>query len=361
MKWTWGAVAALSGGFLIAGCGSNTGAGDNGATSMTSPGEGGATAGGGQELTGAGATFPYPLYSKWFDAYNQAKGVKINYQSIGSGGGIQQLKNKTVDFGASDAPLDDKALKEMPGDVVHIPTVAGSVVVAYNLPGLKSGLKLTGENVAGIYLGKIKKWDDPAIAANNAGMKLPATPIAVVHRSDGSGTSNIFTGYLSAVSPEWKQKVGAGKSVDWPVGLGGKGNEGVTGVLQKTPGAVGYVELAYAEQNKLNYASLKNKSGNFVAPSVDATTAAIAGAIPELQKDIRAPLINAAGAEAYPIAGLTYILAYKKMDDAAKSQTLVDFLKWAMTDGQGMAKDLYYAPLPPEVTAINEKTIDSLS
>ncbi len=346
--WKWGAIGALGMSIVVAGCGSNEG------TQTTDQ------TGGGAELIGAGATFPYPLYSKWFDAYKSAKNVAINYQSIGSGGGIQQLKAKTVDFGASDAPLKDKDLKEMPSEVVHIPTVAGSITIVYNLPGVPKGLKLSGADVADIYLGKIKKWNDPMLMKENAGMKLPDKAIAIAHRSDGSGTTNIFTNYLKAVSPEWDKKVGAGKSVDWPVGLGGKGNDGVAAVVQQTPGGLGYVELAYAIENKMSFAALKNKDGEYVEPSVESTTAAIAGALPDIQKDVRAPLIDIAGKGAYPIAGMTYILAYTKMDDPAKAKTFTDFLKWAMKDGQGMAKDLYYAPLPPEVVAINEQTIASI-
>lgn len=357
------ATAALIAG--LAGCGGeqpqNAGegqtAGTTGATSTT-----GATApqtGAKGTLTGAGATFPYPIYSKWFDAYNNKTGIAINYQSIGSGGGIQQLKAGTVDFGASDAPLKPDDEKSMPGAVVHVPTVGGAVAVAYNLPGVTK-LQLDGTTLADIYLGKITKWNDPAIAKLNAGAKLPDTAIAVAHRSDGSGTTSIFTNYLKAVSADWSSKVGAGKSVSWPVGLGGKGNEGVAGIVTKSPGAVGYIELAYAMQAKIAMASLKNKDGKFVDPSVDSTTAAIAGAIPALQKDIKTPTVNEPGATAYPIAGLTYILAYKQQKDKAKGKLLTDFLQWAMKDGQGMAKDLQYAPLPPEVIKINAATIASI-
>lgn len=313
----------------------------------------------GVELTGAGATFPYPIYAKWFDAYKTAKGTAVNYQSIGSGAGIKQLKNKTVDFGASDAPLKDKDLEEMPSEVVHIPTVAGAVVLAYNLPDVK-GLKLDGPTVADIFLGKIKKWNDTKIAALNAGLKLPDTAISVAHRSDGSGTTFLFTTYLEMVSPEWKSKVGSGKSVNWTVGLGGKGNDGVTGVVKQAPGGIGYVELAYALDNGLSYASVKNKAGKFIEPSSESTTAAAKGALEAVKKDVRAPIMNAAGAEAYPIAGFTYILAYKKMEDADKAKALKDLLHWAMKDGEKMASELHYAPLPDELVAINEKTIDSI-
>lgn len=340
-----GATSALLflGGGLIAGCagGENPNAGGGGAS----------------KLTGAGATFPYPIYAQWFDAYKQNKNVEINYQSVGSGAGIKQLKAGTVDFGASDAPLDDDDLKEMPSEVVHIPTVAGAVVLAYNLDGVPSGLKMSGETLAEIYLGKITKWNDPKIVAANAGTTLPNQNITVARRSDGSGTSFVFTSYLADISSEWKDKVGAGKSVDWPVGLGGKGNSGVAGVIKQTPGGLGYVELAYAEQNKLPVVTLQNKAGKFVAPTVDSITAAAEGAIPELEKDVRAPIMNAAGDEAYPIAAFTYILAYKKNKDAGKAQTLTTFLNWALTDGQEMAQKLYYAPLPAKLVEINKKTI----
>jgi len=319
-----------------------------------------ADATGSASLTGAGATFPYPLYSKWFDAYNQARQVQINYQSIGSGGGIQQLKNGTVDFGASDAPLQPSDEKAMPGAVVHIPTVAGAVALAYNVPGAPKGLKLTGEVIANIYLGNIKKWSDPKIAGLNPGSHLPDTAVVVAHRSDGSGTTSIFTNYLKAVNPEWATRVGAGKSVSWPTGVGGKGNEGVAGVVKQSPGGIGYVELAYAIQNNFSYASVRNKEGAFVEPSVASTTAAVEGALPALKKDIKSPIVNAGGSKSYPISGLTYILAYKKAKDAAKSKTLVAFLDWAIADGQKMAEPLYYAPLPAEVVNLDKTAIATI-
>ena len=346
-------AALLSGAamFAVAGCGGQS-ATDNAAPSTAAPSTSSAAA---TKLTGAGATFPYPIYSKWFDAYNQAKSVQINYQSVGSGAGIKQLKNQTVDFGASDAPMKDEDLKEMPSETVHIPTVAGAVVLAYNLPGVPTGLKMDGAAIANIYLGKIKKWNDPALMALNASAKLPDTTIAVAHRSDGSGTSYIFTNYLAAVSPEWKTKVGAGKSVDWPTGIGGKGNDGVAGVVKQAPGGLGYVELAYAKQNKLPYATVKNAGGEFVVPSVESVTAAAEGAAELLAKDVRSPIANSSGKGAYPISGFTYILAYTKQKDTAKSAALKEFLKWAMTDGQKMAGALDYAPLPAAVAAMNEK------
>src|SRR4051812_41398729 len=292
-----------------------------------------------QDLTGAGATFPYPLYSKWFDAYAQKTGVKINYQSIGSGGGIRQLSEQTVDFGATDAPMSDAELaKAKGGPVLHIPTVLGAVVIIYNVPGLAQPLKLTGEAIAAIYQGQITRWNDARIATLNPGITLPATDILVVHRSDGSGTSYVFTDYLAKVSPAWATKPGKGKEVQWPVGLGAKGNEGVAGQVKQTPGAIGYAELAYATQNKLATATLKNASGEFVAPSIASVTAAAAAAAGSLPAttDYRVSIVNAKGAGAYPISSFTWILAYSKQADGAKGKKLTDFLRWALTDGQGM-------------------------
>jgi phosphate transport system substrate-binding protein len=311
-------------------------------------------------LTGAGATFPYPLYSKWFDEYAKTvREVQINYQSIGSGGGIQQLKAGTVDFGASDAPLSDEETKAMPGPVVHIPTVAGAVVIAYKLPGV-SALRLGPEVLADIFLGNITRWNDKAIASINSGVRIPDLPIAVAHRSDGSGTTYIFTYYLAAVSKAWAERVGAGKSVDWPVGIGGKGNEGVTGIVKQTPGAIGYVELAYAMQNKLPCARIRNATGNFVAPSVASTTAAAAGAAEKMRQDIRVSIVNSAAPEAYPIAGFTYLLVYRDQKDRAKGEALTRFLTWAIHDGQRYAEPLLYAPLPPAVVRLNEATMKGL-
>jgi phosphate transport system substrate-binding protein len=315
-----------------------------------------------QQLTGAGATFPFPLYSKWFDAYHQANpGVTINYQSIGSGGGIQQLKAGTVDFGASDPPLSDEERASMPAPVVHIPTVAGAVVLCYELPGVRTGLKLSGDVIADIFLGKITRWNDRRITALNRDVKLPDKVIAVAHRSDGSGTSYIFTHYLAAVSPEWKQRVGAGKSVQWPVGIGGKGNEGVAAVVKQTPGGFGYVELAYAIQNRLPYAQVKNRAGNFVLPTVASTTAAAAGAVAQMKKEIRTPILNSPNPRAYPIAGFTYLLLYKDMKDPARAKALARFLQWAMRDGQRMAAPLFYAPLPRPLLTVNLATVATLT
>lgn len=311
-------------------------------------------------LTGAGATFPYPLYSKWFDVYHKERGVAISYQSIGSGGGIQQLKAGTVDFGASDAPLSDQEMKEMPAPVVHVPMIAGAVVIAYNLPGVPKGLKLSGDVVADIFLGAIKRWNDPRIVSPNPRVTLPNLPIAVAHRSDGSGTSYIFTSYLSAVSPSWAKRVGAGKAVSWPVGIGGKGNDGVAGVVKQTPGAIGYVELAYATQNKLPYAYIRNRAGQFVEPTIATTTAAAAGSVKAMQKDVRVSIVNAPGNDAYPIAGFTYILFYQRQSNADKGRALASFLRWAVRDGQKYAAPLLYAPLPREVVALDEAKINSM-
>ncbi len=311
-------------------------------------------------INGAGATFPYPLYSKWFDQYQKKAGVQISYQSIGSGGGIRALKAGTVDFGASDAPLSNEETKDMPGPVVHVPTVAGAVVISYNLPGIDKGLRLTPEVIADIFLGKLTRWDDRRISSINPGRKLPNQPIAVAHRSDGSGTTYIFTNYLAAVSRTWSQRVGAGKSVNWPVGVGAPGNPGVAGVIKQSPGGIGYIELAYAVQNKLPYAQVRNRAGKFVTPSVASTTAAAAGAVKAMQRDVRVSVVNAAGADTYPIAGFTYLLVYQRNRSADQGKTIAAFLRWAMTDGQKEAAKLLYAPLPKAVVTLNEAAINKI-
>lgn len=359
--WNWSAAGfALT--FALAGCGNNAATNTTASTDTAMSSEGGAPAGGTSniKLNAAGATFPYPIYSKWFDTYKAKTGVEINYQSVGSGAGIKQLTANTVDFAGSDAPLKDKEKAAMKGPVVQIPSVGGAVVVAYNIPGAPNGMKLSGQDIANIFLGKVTKWNDPMLAKENPGTKLPNLPINVVHRSDGSGTTNIFTTYLSQVSPEWKTKIGAGKSVDWPKGVGGKGNDGVTSSVKASPGGVGYVELAYALQNKLNVAAIKNKVGNYVTPSVETTTNAIEGALPIVQKDITAPISNADGEQAYPIAALTYILIPEKAKDAETRTAIVDFMNWAMTDGQPEAAKLDYAPLPDALIEANKKTIGEL-
>jgi phosphate transport system substrate-binding protein len=308
-------------------------------------------------INGAGATFPYPLYSKWFSEYNKLHpDLKFNYQSIGSGGGVKQITEKTVDFGASDAPLTDAELQKAPG-VLHIPTVLGAVAVVYS--GGPEGIKLTSESLAEIFLGKLTRWNDPKIAAANPGVKLPDQAITVVHRSDGSGTTAVFTDFLAKVSPDWKSTVGAGKSVKWPVGLGGKGNEGVTGSVKSTPGSIGYVELAYARQNKLAMASIKNADGQFVAPSIESTSAAASTV--EMPADYRVSITNAKGKAAYPIAAFTYILVYKDQTDAQKGKAVADFLWWAIHDGQKAAPALDYAPLPAPVVTKIEKTLKTLT
>jgi len=314
------------------------------------------------KINGAGATFPYPIYSKWFSEYNKLKpDVQINYQAIGSGGGIQQVKAKTVDFGASDAPLTGDEEKAMPGPVVQIPTVAGAVAVTYNLEGVDKGLKLTPAALADIFMGKIKTWNDSKITSANPGLKLPAAPIAVVTRSDGSGTTFIFTDYLAKINGDFYWKVGRGKSVNWPSGIGAKGNEGVTGQVKQTPGSIGYVEFAYAVKNKLSYAAIQNKAGKFIEPSPTSTTAALTALNKELQKDVRVSVTDAPGEGSYPISGLTYLILYKAQEDATKGRTLTEFLKWAMSDGQKFAETLFYSPLPAELVRLNESKIASIA
>lgn len=310
-------------------------------------------------INGAGATFPYPIYSKWFNEYAKVDpSVRFNYQSIGSGGGQKQILAETVDFGASDGPMSDENLAKAPRTLWHIPTVAGADVISYNLPG-NPKLRLDGPTIANIFLGKITKWNDPAISATNSGVSLPDQDIVVVHRSDGSGTTYIFTDYLSNVSSEWKEKVGKGTSVSWPVGLGGKGNEGVSGQIRQVPGALGYIELAYAKQNQLPYADMKNAAGNYITPSIETVTAALATAtIPE---DFRFSMVNPPGEKAYPIAGTTWLLVYQQQKDAAKGRKLVEFLKWAYTEGEKMATTLDYAPLPDNVQARVLKRIAQIS
>jgi phosphate transport system substrate-binding protein len=313
-------------------------------------------------LQGAGATFPAPLYQKWLSEYgNLHPNVKMDYQSIGSGGGIKQIKEQTVDFGASDAPMSDEDLKSAPGEIVHIPTVLGAVVITYNLQGMNQPLRFSSDVIADIFLGKIKKWNDAKIAADNPGVTLPANDITVVHRSDGSGTSAVFTDYLAKVSAEWKEKVGAGVSPSWPTGIGGKGNEGVTGQVKNTPNTIGYVELAYAAKNKLPVAYIKNAAGSFIEPSIDAVTAAAAGSAANMPDDLRISITNAPGAQAYPISSYTYILVYKNQKDAAKGKAIVDFLWWGIHDGENFAKDLLYAPLPPDIVKKAETKINSVT
>ncbi len=309
------------------------------------------------QINGAGATFPYPIYSKWFDEYGKAHpDVRINYQSIGSGGGIRQLTAKTVTFGASDGPMTDEQLKAAPGPVLHLPTVLGGVVPVYNVEGAPD-LKFSGPLLADIFMGKVTKWNDPEVAKENPGVVLPATAITVAHRSDGSGTSYIFCDYLSKVSPEFKDKVGVSTSVNWPVGVGGKGNEGVSGLVKQTPGSIGYVELIYALQNKMPFGAVKNRDGRYLKASLQSVTAAAAGAAANMPADFRVSITDAPGPEAYPISSFTWILLYQNPDDRAKARKMVDFMKWALTDGQKFTGDLGYAPLPD---AVVKQELDAL-
>jgi phosphate transport system substrate-binding protein len=308
-------------------------------------------------LNGAGATFPYPIYSKWFDEYHKVKPeLSINYQSIGSGGGIRQLTEKTVDFGASDGPMSDEQIQKAGGAVLHVPTVLGAVVPAFNLDGVTE-LRLDGPALAGIFLGKIVKWNDAALVKLNPGAKLPDLAITVVHRSDGSGTSFCFTDYLAKVSPEWAKTVKSGASVNWPVGLGGKGNEGVSGLIKQNPGAIGYVELIYAQQNSIPYAAMKNRAGEFVKGSVAAVTAAAAGAAKTMPKDYRVSITDAPGKGVYPISTFTWLLVYPKNPEG-KGAAIKDFLRWMLKNGEAMAPALGYAPLPDSVKAKVAKTVE---
>ncbi|MBS1240999.1 MAG: phosphate transporter substrate-binding protein, PhoT family [Gemmatimonadetes bacterium] len=315
-----------------------------------------------QSLTGAGATFPYPIYSKWFDAYARKTGTKINYQSIGSGGGIRQFTQGTVDFGASDGPMTDEQIAAVKGNVVHLPTVLGAVVLTYNLPALgMTPLKLDAATVAAIFLGKITSWNDPRIAALNPGVKLPKMDLIVVHRSDGSGTTFVFVDYLSKVSPEWKSKVGTATSVSWPTGLGGKGNEGVTQQIKQLEGSLGYVELVYAASNKLPVALVKNAAGQYVEPTLEAVTAAASGAKLAKDTDFRVSITNAGGAKSYPIASYTWLLVKTDNPDAGKAKTIRDFLNWMTTaEAQRMADDLGYAPLPSDVVTLVQARVKTL-
>jgi phosphate transport system substrate-binding protein len=311
-------------------------------------------------MTGAGSTFIYPLMSKWSYEYAQKNGTQVNYQSIGSGGGIQQLLNGTVDFGATDAPMSPEMMSKGKGAILHLPATMGAVVVTYNVDGLASGLKLDGKTLADIFLGNITKWNDPAIAALNSDMSLPDAAITIVHRADGSGTTNIFTDFLTKVSTAWAGTVGKGTAVKWPVGVGGKGNEAVAGLVRKVPGSIGYVELAYVLQNKMSYALIKNKAGKYPEPAIESVAAAAEGALAKMPADFRVSFTNAAGAESYPICGFTWIIVYQKQDSAAQGKTLVDFLNWAETDGQTMAPALHYAPLPASLVEKVQASINTI-
>ncbi|HLA89347.1 MAG TPA: phosphate ABC transporter substrate-binding protein PstS [Gemmatimonadaceae bacterium] len=314
------------------------------------------------QLTGAGATFPYPMYSKWFDEYHKRHpDVQINYQSIGSGGGIRQVTEGTVDFGATDGPMTDAQLADFRSKrgtaILHFPTVLGAVVPVYNVPGVATGVRFTGDALAGIFLGTITKWSDVAIARANPGVRLPATDIVVVHRSDGSGTTYVWTDYLSKVSPAWQQRVGKNTSVNWPVGLGGSGNPGVAGLVKQTEGAIGYVELIYAVQNRIAYGAVRNAAGEFVNADLASVSAAAAGAAATMPDDFRVSITNAPGRASYPISSFTWLLVPATIPDRAKHKALVDFLKWMLADGQGMVEALAYAKLPAPVIAREAKAI----
>jgi len=316
-------------------------------------------------INGAGATFPYPMYSKWFDEYHKAHGkIQINYQSIGSGGGIKQVTEGTVDFGATDGPMNDDQLKTFQDKhgfgILHFPTVLGAVVPTYNIPGITAELNLTPDAIAGIFLGRITKWNDPAISGANKGVNLPANDIVVVHRSDGSGTTYAWTDYLSKISDDWKNKVGKGTSVNWPVGLGGKGNEGVAGLAKQTPNSIGYVELIYAIQNNMSYGRVKNSSGAFIKADLAGVTAAAAGAAKNIPDDFRVSITDAPGKSAYPISTFTWLLIPSKFSDAAKRDAIKGFLNWMLADGQNYAENLSYAKLPKEIVAKELKAINSV-
>jgi len=309
-------------------------------------------------INGAGATFPYPIYSKWFDEYHRLRPmIQINYQSIGSGGGIRQITEGTVDFGATDGPMTDEQLSQAKTKILHFPTVLGGVVPTYNIPGVAQELNFTPTAVAGIFLGKITKWNDPELKNANASANLPDKDIVVVHRSDGSGTTYVWADYLAKVSPEWKAKVGVNTSVNWPIGLGGKGNEGVSGLIKQTPYSLGYVELIYAIQNKMAYGRVRNMSGTFVKADLASVTAAAAGAAKQMPEDFRVSITNSPAKDAYPISSFTWLLIPQKIADPAKKKTITDFVEWMLGDGQNMVEALTYARLPKEVVAMEKKAL----
>jgi len=313
------------------------------------------------QIDGAGATFPNPIYSKWFSEYNKLHpNVKINYQSIGSGGGIRQLTNQTVFFGATDGPMTNEQIQAAGARILHLPTVLGGVVPIYNVPGVSGDLRFSGPLLADIFLGKVTKWNDAAIAKENPGASLPASDVTVVHRADGSGTSYIFCDFLAKSSPEWKQKVGVATSVNWPAGVGGKGNEGVAGLVKQTPGSIGYVELIYALQNKISFGAVKNSAGEYVRASLESVTAAAAATEGKMPADFRVSITNAPGKNAYPIASFTWLLFYESPKDKAKAKAMVDFMRWALAEGQKYAPDLGYAPLPPSVVTLETEALKKI-
>ena len=309
-----------------------------------------------ETINASGATFPAPIYQKWFEEFKTKTGVQVNYQAVGSGAGIKALSDATVDFAASDVPMTDAQLSAIKTHTLHFPTVLGAVVITYNVPGVATDLKFSGETIAGMFMGTITKWNDPKIKADNPGVNLPATDVVVVHRSDSSGTSFIFTDYLSKVSPEWKSKVGAAAAVSWPTGLGGAQNAGVAGLVKQTPGAIGYVELIYAVQNKMSFADVKNAAGKFIKPSFEGVTAAAAG-MKDMPEDFRVSITNGPGPATYPISSFTWMLIPSQISDATKKKAIVDFLNWMLTDGQKDAQGLSYAPLPASVVAKEKKQI----
>ena len=363
LPWVTLALATV----LVAACGSgaNSSNAPSAAGSATTAGNGAVSpcppSGSANAITGGGSTFDQPLFSKLFDDYNQQCHVQVNYQAIGSGAGIEQLTKKTVNFGASDAPLTDDQIKAAGGDILHIPITIGAVSVGYNVPGVQSGIKMTGDVLAKIYMGQIKKWNDPALKALNPGMKLPDLDISVVHRSDGSGTSYIFTNYLAAVSPDWKSKVGSGLSVNWPTGAGGKGSQGVSGIVKQQPGGIGYFELAYSTLNNIATVSMQNQAGQFVAPSVQGASLAAAGAANNMPPDLRAVFVNAAGQNVYPISGFSWVAINQAQTDAKTAPTLVHLLWYVTHQGQQQASSLQYAPLPDPVVKLDEQQLKKVT
>jgi len=313
-----------------------------------------------QQINGAGATFPAPIYTKWFSEYHKKTGVEINYQAVGSGAGIRQLTAQTVFFGATDGPMTNDQQLAAPGRILHLPTVLGAVVPIYNIPGVSAELKFTGPVLADIFLGKITKWNDPALAKINPGVSLPNADIAVVHRSDGSGTTYIFADYLAKVSPEWKKRVGVNTALNWPVGLGGAGNPGVAGLVKQTPGAIGYVELIYAVQTRISYGAVQNASGAFVRASVEGVTAAATAAAAAMPADFRVSITNAPGATAYPISSFTWLLFYEHPNDKKAAKTMVEFMRWALAEGQTLAEPLGYAPLPDSVVKLEMEALKKI-